>query len=328
MTLIRVIDLECTGLEPTDEVVEIGAVDVAFNTHTKELARIAIHGQRLVRPRRPIPPQASAIHHIIDEDVKDAELWDDVWPLFLTPEVGIYAAHHAAFEAQWLNDAMRQGAPFICTYKAALRTWPDAPAHSNQALRYWRKLKVVDLLERHDLDRSHRALPDAVVTAHLLIDLVAAGASFDDMIAWTKEPALLPTCPIGDYRGKKWSEVEYGFLSWIVNKPVDDPDIVWNAKRELSRRSRVQENARAEKQTAVGDSDVAIRRNAYVELCKGAINEARSESDLVDWFREQRAINFPKYGINQDSQEYKTIVAACSTRKTLLQQEQSHAAAA
>jgi exodeoxyribonuclease X len=325
MTLIRVIDLECTGLEPTDEVVEIGAVDVAFNTHTKELARLAVHGQRLVRPRKPIPPEASAIHHLTDNDVKDAGLWDDIWPLFLTPEVGIYAAHHAAFEGQWLTETMRQGAPFICTYKAALRVWPDAPNHKNQTLRYWRNIQ----LERELCEPVHRALPDAYVTANVLVDLVAAGAAFEDMIAWTKEPALLPTCPIGDYRGKKWPEVEYGFLSWIINKPVDDPDIVWNAKRELARRARVQENARAEKQEVVGDSDVAVRRAAYVQLCKAAIFQAQSVADLNDWFREQRAMNFPKYGIDQDAEEYRTIVSECAARKAQLQQqEQPHAAAA
>lgn len=317
MTLIRVIDLECTGLEPTDDVVEIGAVDVAFNTHTKALERLELFGNDLIRPTKPIPPESSAVHHIVDADVKDAKLWDDVWPLYCAPEVGIYAAHNAKFEAQYLSETMRQGAPFICTYKCALRVFPDAPNHKNQTLRYWLKGTIGEI-DRSLADRSHRAMPDAYVTAWILTAL-ARKASLDEMIAWSKEPALLPTCPIGDeWRGKKWSEVDEGFLKWMIKKPVDDPDLVWNAKHELSRRWDQQAK------------DEAERRGTYVAWFKSVISADApyTVADLEHRFKTERAEQFERHGIAPHSAEYQEIVAACAARKAQLLKEQEHASAA
>ena len=59
---IRILDLETTGLTPDDHVVEIGAVDLIGN-------KVVPVGSNLVRPPISIPPQASAIHHITDDDV-------------------------------------------------------------------------------------------------------------------------------------------------------------------------------------------------------------------------------------------------------------------
>lgn len=59
-------------------------------------------------------------------------------------------------------------------------------------------------------------------------------------------------------------------------------------------------------------------RQAYVILCKMAIGKAQTLNDLVVWFKEQRAMNFPKYEIDQNRGEYKIIVAACAERKAQL----------
>jgi exodeoxyribonuclease X len=72
------------------------------------------------------------------------------------------------------------------------------------------------------------------VTANVLLAALrfATGA---EMVKWQREPALLPACPIGEWRGKPWPAVDAGFLRWMIGKPVE-PDLVWNAKRELERR--------------------------------------------------------------------------------------------
>ena len=310
MTLIRVIDLECTGLEPTDEVIEVGAVDVAINTHTKAFEEMRIFGSAFVRAKKPIPPEASAVHHILDEDITEAELWDDVWPIYLSPDVTIFAAHHAAFEGQFLTEEMRQRRPFICTYKAALRVWPDAPNHKNQTLRYWLRQKPQYVIPSIIPGEPHRALHDACVTSWIFQALLKE-ASLQDMMAWSKEPALLPTCPIGEWRGKKWSDVDEGFLQWMIKKPVDDPDLVWNAQHELKRRWAAQDE----------------RRKAYLSLALPAIAQAKSVDDLVAWFRGEIK-HMVEYDINDDCVEYKSIVAACAERKAHLQQPEATNASA
>ena len=74
--------------------------------------------------------------------------------------VDVFVAHKWAFEAQWLEEHL-QGRPAICTYKAALRLWPEAPGYSNQVLRYWLRPKD---LNPAVASGAHRALPDAYVT--------------------------------------------------------------------------------------------------------------------------------------------------------------------
>lgn len=55
---------------------------------------------------------------------------------------------------------------------------------------------------------------------------------------WTKEPRLLPTCPLGKFRGVPWSEVEAGFLGWMLRQPTMEEDLKWNAQREITRRQK------------------------------------------------------------------------------------------
>ena len=89
---------------------------------------------------------------------------EEVLPIYMDADraagVDVFVAHKWAFEAQWLEDYL-QGRPAICTYKAALRLWPEAPGYSNQVLRYWLRPKD---LNPAVASPPHRALPDAYVT--------------------------------------------------------------------------------------------------------------------------------------------------------------------
>ena len=140
---IRIVDLETTGLNSTDHVVEIGSVDL---TPDGSIGRFQDH---LVKPPCLIPAEARSIHHITDDDVGEAKPWNEVcrnvFDRANCSDIVAFAAHHAAFDAQWLRPELLGHLPLICTYKAAVRIWPGAPKHTNQVLRYWLGL---------DLDRS------------------------------------------------------------------------------------------------------------------------------------------------------------------------------
>src|SRR5918998_1330937 len=73
LTRFRIIDLETTGTGPDDHVVEIAAVDFIGSD-------IQIVSPVWVRPPISIPPQASAVHHITDEDVSGSPLWRSFCP--------------------------------------------------------------------------------------------------------------------------------------------------------------------------------------------------------------------------------------------------------
>lgn len=230
MTVLRVIDFETNGTEPPEsKVVEAAYCDL---TRGGDGAWTVGEPVSWLCGASEMPPQVRAIHHITLAEVADAAPFDPA--SVVAPHCAAVAAHNWAFEASFLGD---QQTPAICTYKAALRVWPDAPGHSNGVLRYWLEDRGLLTLDHATAMPPHRAGPDAYVTAHILKALLAAGTTGREMIAWTREPKLLPTCPIGKFRGKPWREVEGGFLGWMLRQPDMDPELKWNAEREISRRS-------------------------------------------------------------------------------------------
>ena len=223
MTIIRVLDFETCGLPPDNQIVEVATVDLI------EVATGWSRGESwssLVNPGRPIPPEASAVHHITDEMVKDAPKIGD---LGITGE-GLYAfaAHNAKFEracAPWL-----EGSRWICTYRCATSAWPNAPAFGNHALRYWLKLRFAQ-----DPGPSHRAAGDAYVTAALLNQLLGM-FPVETLVAVSAEPALLPRFAFGRFAGKPMAELPNDYLRWVVENIRDDEDVNFTARYTLDRR--------------------------------------------------------------------------------------------
>src|SRR5882672_1386549 len=91
--LIRCIDCETSGLDPAIHgVVEIATVDLIrgggiSDSMDMDRGKDAVpkieRGEMwssLVNPGHEIPPQASAVHDIVDEMVKDAPMLPDLYP--------------------------------------------------------------------------------------------------------------------------------------------------------------------------------------------------------------------------------------------------------
>ncbi|MES2442168.1 MAG: 3'-5' exonuclease [Pseudomonadota bacterium] len=230
--IIRVIDLETTGpAPPAHGVCEIGWQDVALSKSGRwEL--FGEGGQQLVNPGRPMSPITTAIHHLRDEDVAEAPFWHDVARPVLDPwprRVAL-AAHRASFEEQFCTPALTRGADWVCTWKCALRLWPDSPSFSNQVLRYWRRPEGLD----HERGLpAHRAFPDAYVTAHHLRDMLNE-ASLAQLIEWSNLPGLLPRVRFGPDRGKEWREIDDESLAGFLGDR--DEDVRYTARQEVERR--------------------------------------------------------------------------------------------
>ncbi len=144
------------------------------------------------------------------------------------------AAHRAAFEQRWCLPALSGGVRWVCTYKCALRLWRDAPTHSNQGLRYWRRPAGLD---RAAGLPAHRAGPDAYVTAHHLRDMLEM-AGLDQLLAWSAEPALLVRVPFGPSRGRLWDELDDAALDRILaGESGGNQDVAFTARTEKQRRA-------------------------------------------------------------------------------------------
>lgn len=224
--VITVVDLETTGFEPPAEVVELGMCDLRL---VDGVWTVGAPTSRLFGVSN-IPPETRAVHHISLAEVAGLPTFD---PSVALSGAGMIAAHNAEFESKWLPAV---AVPLLCTLKAALRVWPDAPGHSNGVLRYW--LEDHGLISpAHDLTMPpHRAGPDAYVTAHVLKALLETGVTAREMVVWTRDPKVMPVCPIGKYRGRPWPDVDGGFLHWMLRQDEMEHDLRWNAQRELNRR--------------------------------------------------------------------------------------------
>jgi exodeoxyribonuclease X len=204
---VRVIDIETTGTDPAvDAVIEIASVDVQKD------GTITNHLEQLVCPPIPVPPEASAVHHLLYQDLTGKPPLREVLPFFQGAQA--YVAHNAEFERAFLGAHLGE-ALWVCTYKCALRVWPDFPEHSNQALRYRLGLANPFGIDRRTLN-PHRALSDAIVTAAIFVELTKR-VTWPDLVRWSAEPALHTRLPMGKHRGERFDAVSEDYLRWIID---------------------------------------------------------------------------------------------------------------
>ena len=140
--VICVLDTETTGLDPANgAVVEFAACVVQMTDGAWAPSEVF---SRFVHPGMPIPPESSAIHHIVDADVADAAPLAHVLDAFglwlasrgMTP--ALFAAHNAPFDRGFLGPLAQKypEVSWLCTQRLAHHLLPGLPSYSNQALRY------------------------------------------------------------------------------------------------------------------------------------------------------------------------------------------------
>lgn len=224
--MIRVIDIETTGIDPAkDRLVEIASVDLLRE------GKIENEMRSYVAPGIPIPPEASAVHHLLDADLEGAPSYAEAIEHWKGADY--YVAHNADFERGFLEADL--GGSWLCTFKCALRVWPDLPSHSNQALRY--RFGHVDPFGRpREVLVAHRALGDAVVTAAVFFE-IAKHAAWGDLLQWSSEPPLHTVLKFGKHFGERYDAVRPDYLEWILEKSELDEATKFSARYWLNERA-------------------------------------------------------------------------------------------
>ena len=227
--LIRVIDIETTGINPdSDAIIEIASVDMVRGGGIDNAMDTLVH------PGRPIPPAASAIHHIVDADMKDAPPLSEAIQRFRGAD--FYVAHNCEFERAFFAAGGIDLGPWICTYKCALRAWPNFDGHSNQELRYaLNRATPFPGYDRH-LIAPHRAAFDVVVTAAVFEELIKR-ARWSELVQWSNEPALHTRFHFGKYRGRRYDDIalsDPSYLAWIIEKSELEEGIKHSARHWLA----------------------------------------------------------------------------------------------
>lgn len=225
---VRVVDLETTGFCSVDDrVCEIGWQDV----HSS--GKLLDSWESLVNPGIPIPPAASAVHHIADVDVQDAPPLESILPAL---PARVFAAHNAAFEKAFLGGL---GGVWICTERLAKHAWPSLENHGNQFLRY-----ALGLQPRIAGGYpAHRAMADVATTTEILLLGLQVLRKKDpslktvgELLAQLEQPVLLDRIPFKTANGARFQDATNHHLAWIVTHGAGGRDCVHSAQYWLDRR--------------------------------------------------------------------------------------------
>ena len=222
---IHVLDCETTGLEPlADRIVELAMVEVLDEFLIGESL------STFVKPHKLIPPEATAVHHIIDSDLIGAPDLGPAITMLLGSELGegadILAAHNARFDRDFLPQL--KGKRWIDTWRCAMHVWPEAPNYQNGTLYYWLGFPRIEGA------MTHRALFDATMTARILIRLLGM-RTVAELLKLSTKAVLQTKVGFGKHHGQLWTEVPSSYLAWAKGQDMD-PDVKFTVKSEIARR--------------------------------------------------------------------------------------------
>jgi DNA polymerase-3 subunit epsilon len=163
------LDTETTGLGAAAEIVDV--------------AVISVHGEvlvdELVRPRRCIPPEATRIHGIRDEDVAFAPHWEEVWPALCSALIDrLVVVYNVGFDRSMLERCCERAglvapqATWHCAMKA-YAAYRQERARGKPGFR-WHRLP--DAAAAFGLvPGGHRALADAEVCRRVVAAMAETG---------------------------------------------------------------------------------------------------------------------------------------------------------
>jgi DNA polymerase-3 subunit epsilon len=204
-------DLETTGVDvSTARIVQIACIKINLDGSMEEK-------KMLINPTIPIPKEASEVHNITDEMVKDA-------PLFSQVAKGIYSFFKDCDIAGYNSDFY--DVPLLCEEFSRISIlFLDWEYNLIDVLKYERLLrpnKLADVYKRYtgkDLEGSHDAMNDTKATIEILFKQIEGKeeitpAEIDEFCQGTKKRF--------DIAGKTYKNDE-GVVFWSFGKNINKP---------------------------------------------------------------------------------------------------------
>jgi len=198
-------DTETTGVRPNqDKIIELAAFDPEQD-RTFEM---------LINPGRPIPAEASQIHHITDDMVKDSPDFGTVaeeFVNFCSGDIVLIAHNNDAFDLPFMEiEFTNAGLTFpklrtLDSLKWARRFRPDLPRH---ALQFLREIYGIEQ------NNAHRALDDVIIL-HKVFSLMIDDLPFDEVLDLMSKPQIVSRMPFGKHQGKHLKDVPSGYVTWL-----------------------------------------------------------------------------------------------------------------
>lgn len=164
MTREIVLDTETTGMNPEtgDKIVEIGAIELKGHLPTGRTLQFYIN------PERDVPAEATAVHGITNEFLKDKPVFSQIYSDFLDfiGKDSILVIHNAEFDMKFINWELKQvGHPpipwdrVVDTLAIARKKFPGSPANLDA------------LCRRFGIDNTSRTFHGALLDSQLLAEV-------------------------------------------------------------------------------------------------------------------------------------------------------------
>lgn len=173
----------------------------------------------------PINPKAQASHHIKADCLTPGRALPRtvaIEKLLQVVEPDSYVvAHYSEFDAKFLPEVTN---PWICTYRASKKIWPQAPGHSNQVLRYWLSIiPDLSLAQTIKVRAPHQALYDVATTTGILLKMLEKYSPAE--LYQFNQPMLLETIDFGKHKGTPFKQIPRDYLIWLRDQPRLDDDL-------------------------------------------------------------------------------------------------------
>ncbi len=220
------LDLETTGLEADDKMCSIGVIeDISFR-------------YELVNEAKKIPPEASSIHHITNEMIKDKNSFKESEIYAFLEENNnqdtTLISHNLKFNLdKLLSSGLEWRGAVIDTLRVSKHLIPECDFFGLQFLRYELKLyrdekeEALKLGIEDDII-AHNALFDALIIK-LLFEYLLDFAPLEEMQDLSFKNVLLSKFEFGKYKGRYIEEIslnDRGYLEWMLSNISDlDEDL-------------------------------------------------------------------------------------------------------
>lgn len=256
MRKIIFLDTETTGNEPKNDFL----CQLAYKTNDETFCE-------LYKPSIPIPPEASAVHHITNKMVADKKAFKEsaeytrIKNLLESPD-SVMVAHNNKFDSEIIKNEGITPSNTICTLRVARALDKNnvIPQYRLQFLRYYLDIDIK--AEAHDalgdvlvLEKLYERLLDKIVE-ELRSEAKSSGAgspdareeafreeAIDKMIDISSRPSIMNMFNFGKYNGKTLADVarvDSGYLEWMLaqkeqNNPETEEDWIYTLRYHLGK---------------------------------------------------------------------------------------------
>lgn len=230
------IDLKTTGYETNDKICAVAVL--LIDNEKKEIIKEFIDPQKKVRP------EASAVHHITNEMVKDTKSFEEssikeLLEKYNAPEHTLIG-HNTPFIFQNLakEGFIYQGS-FIDTLKSTRVLIPECEQFALQFLRYELGLYRVenDLFKELNMDSQRTEIGNDALHVRLLHLYLNDLADDERLQELSSAPALLQKFGFGKYKGRYIEEIamnDRGYLTWMFESMENlDEDMRYSIEHYL-----------------------------------------------------------------------------------------------